>query len=98
MLNQQWTLRAGYNYTQNPIQSQDVTFNILAPGVVQNHLTLGATWDWDKQNEVTGAFMYAFQNSVSGASLFNSFLGTSTIQEKIQMYEWSLGVQYAHKF
>ena len=98
MLNQQWTLRAGYNYTQNPIQSQDVTFNILAPGVVQNHLTLGATWDWDKQNEVTGAFMYAFQNSVSGASLFNSFLGTTTIQEKIQMYEWSLGVQYAHKF
>ena len=33
----QWTVRAGYNYTQNPIRPQDVTFNILAPGVVQNH-------------------------------------------------------------
>ncbi len=96
-VNQEWTVRAGYNYTQNPIQPQNVTFNILAPGVVQNHLTLGATWT-DKQNEVTGAFMYAFQNSVNGPSLFNAFLGTTTIQEKIQMYEWSFGLQYARKF
>ncbi|MGB8433768.1 MAG: long-chain fatty acid transporter, partial [Burkholderiales bacterium] len=83
---------------QNPIQPQNVTFNILAPGVVQNHLTLGATWNWDKRNELTGAFMYAFQNSVTGPSLFNAFLGTNTIQEEIQMYEWSLGVQWAYKF
>lgn len=40
-LNANWTLRGGYNYTDNPIGSQDVTFNILAPGVVQHHLTLG---------------------------------------------------------
>jgi long-chain fatty acid transport protein len=98
VLSQQWTLRAGYNYTQNPIQPQNVTFNILAPGVVQNHLTLGATWSWDQRNELTGAFMYAFQNDVTGPSLFNAFLGTTTIQEKIQMYEWSLGVQWAYKF
>ncbi len=69
----QWTVRAGYNHSDNPIQPQDVTFNILAPGVIKDHATLGATWTWDRQNEITGAFMYAFQNSVTGASLFNSF-------------------------
>jgi long-chain fatty acid transport protein len=96
----QWTVRAGYNYTQNPIRPQDVTFNILAPGVVQNHATLGATWTWDKQNEITGAFMYAFQNSVTGASLFNSFFppGAANMQEKIEMYEWSFGLQYSRRF
>ncbi|MGB8435520.1 MAG: outer membrane protein transport protein [Burkholderiales bacterium] len=96
-VSQQWTVRAGYNYTQNPIQPQDVTFNILAPGVVQNHVTLGATWT-DKQNEVTGAFMYAFDNSVTGPSLFNSFIPGATMQEEIKMYEWSFGLQYARKF
>jgi len=33
-------LRAGYNHTDNPIQSRDVTFNMIAPGVVQDHVTL----------------------------------------------------------
>jgi long-chain fatty acid transport protein len=99
-LSQQWTVRAGYNYTQNPIKPQDVTFNILAPGVVQNHLTLGTTWNWDQRNEITGAFMYAFQNSVTGPSLFNAFFppGAANMQEEIKMYEWSLGVQWAYKF
>ena len=103
-INPEWTVRAGYNYTQNPIRPSDVTFNILAPGVVQNHLTLGTTWTFDKVNEVTGAFMYAFQNSVTGASLFNPFLSNppfslpSNMQETIKMYEYSFGLQYARRF
>jgi long-chain fatty acid transport protein len=96
----QWTLRAGYNHSDNPIRSSDVTFNILAPGVMKDHATAGATWKWDAQNELTGAFMYAFTNSVQGASLLNNFFppGAANMQEKIQMYEWSIGLQWAHKF
>lgn len=37
------TIRAGYNHTIQPIRSSETLFNILAPGVVQDHLTLGAT-------------------------------------------------------
>lgn len=100
-LNPQWTLRAGYNRSDNPIESRDVTFNILAPGVIKDQATAGATWKWDPQNELTGAFMYAFSNSVQGPSLINNFLppqAQANMQEKIQMYEWSLGVQWAHRF
>lgn len=100
-LNPQWTLRAGYNHSENPIQPQDVTFNILAPGVMKDHATAGATWKWDPKNELTGAFMYAFSNSVQGASLFNNFFppqAQANMQEKIQMYEWSIGLQWAHRF
>jgi long-chain fatty acid transport protein len=98
-LNPQWTIRAGYNHSDNPIRSSDVTFNILAPGVIKDHATLGATWKWDAQNELTGAFMYAFNNSVQGASLLNNFFppGAASMQEKIQMYEWSIGIQWARK-
>jgi len=99
-VNPEWTLRAGYNHTNNPIGSQDVTFNILAPGVIENHLTLGATWNWNAQNALTGAFMYAFNNSVTGPSLFNNFFPPPqpNMQETIQLSEWSLGVQWAYKF
>ena len=100
-INPAWTVRAGYNHSDNPIEARDVTFNILAPGVVQDHVTLGATWNYDARNEVTGAFMWAFNNSVSGRSLINDFIDPRfqpNLQEKIEMYEWSLGVQYAHKF
>jgi long-chain fatty acid transport protein len=99
-LNPQWTVRAGYNHSQNPIRSQDVTFNMLAPGVIKDHATAGATWKWNPQNELTGAFMYAFNNTVEGASLLNNFFppGAANMQEKIQLKEWSLGVQWAYHF
>lgn len=90
-------LRAGYNHTDNPISSTDVTFNILAPGVVKDHVTLGFTYNVSKDSEVTMAYMHAFKNSVSGPSLFNSWLGDNAT-DKIQMYENSLGIAYSRKF
>ena len=36
-----WTLRAGYAHNTNPIKSTDVTLNIIAPGVVTDHITGG---------------------------------------------------------
>jgi long-chain fatty acid transport protein len=100
VLNQQWTLRAGYNHTTNPITSENVSFNVLAPGVVQDHITLGTTYNLSPRSELTGAFMYAFNNEVTGPSFFNALFppGTSNITEKIEMWQWSLGVQYSYKF
>jgi long-chain fatty acid transport protein len=101
-LNQDWTLRAGYNYTTNPVTSENVSFNVLAPGVVQNHITLGTTYNLSPRSELTGAFMYAFNNDVTGPSFFNvpvqALGGQANMQEKIEMWQWSLGVQYSYKF
>ena len=92
------TLRAGYNYSDNPIRSQDVTFNFLAPGVMQHHITGGATWALDPSSFLTFAAMYAFTNDVTGASLFNGFAPGLAMQEKIQMHEYSVGLQYQRRF
>ena len=89
-------LRAGYNHTDNPIQGRDVTFNIIAPGVVQDHATLGFTYNLSKDSELTMAYMHAFKNSVQAPSLFNRF-GVPASTEKIQMYENSLGIAYSMK-
>ncbi len=89
-------LRAGYNHTDNPIQERDVTFNMIAPGVVQDHVTLGFTYNLSKESELTMAYMHAFRNSVSGPSLFNNWLGDNAT-DKIQMYQNSLGIAYSMK-
>ena len=98
MLNETWTLRGGYNYTQNPIRPQDVTFNMIAPGVVQKQWTLGATWKLDPLSELTGAFMYAQNNSVTGPSLLQGFGAPPTTTETISMKETQLGIAYSRKF
>ena len=93
--NKQWTLRAGYNHGDNPIQARDVTFNILAPGVVKDHATLGVTYLTDAGNELTVSYMHAFENSVSGKpnTVYFPVGGTDTIK----MYQNSIGVAYAWK-
>jgi long-chain fatty acid transport protein len=66
--------------------------------VVRHHVTLGATWKLDNESAVTGAFMYAFNNDVTGPSLFNAFVPGLQAQEKIKMYEYSIGVQYSRRY
>lgn len=92
------TLRAGYNVSDNPIKPADVTINILAPGVVRQHITLGGTWNQDRDSAITVAAMYAFNNDVTAPSLFNAFAPGLAMQEKIQMHQYSVGVQYARRF
>jgi len=92
-----WTLRAGYNHSDNPIQGRDVTFNIIAPGVVKDHLTLGFSYALSNDSELTMAYMHAFKNSVQAPSLFTNWLGAAGGTEKITMYENSLGIAYSMK-
>ena len=92
------TLRAGYNRGDNPISPADVTFNILAPGVVKSHYTFGFTHAIDKDNEITGALMVAPRVSVSGASLFNGFMGGAAGNETIGMRQTAVGLAWSRKF
>lgn len=93
----QWTLRAGYNKTGNPIQPRDVTFNIIAPGVITKHYTVGGTYALGKDKELSFAYMYAPRNSVTGDSLLGAMNGMQ-FQETIRMSQQSMGVQYGWKF
>jgi long-chain fatty acid transport protein len=100
-LEYQWSpkllLRAGYNVTDNPIQARDVTFNILAPGVVTDHLTLGFTYSMGGGSELTMAYMHAFKNSVTGPSNNPNF-PTGGATETIEMSQNSLGIAWSRKY
>ncbi|MDH3318212.1 MAG: outer membrane protein transport protein [Betaproteobacteria bacterium] len=89
-------LRAGYNRTDNPVQARDVTFNILAPGVVTDHLTLGFTYTLERGSEITMAYMHAFENSTSGPATNPYFNVGGT--ETLTMSQDSLGISWGWKF
>jgi len=91
-------LRAGYGKTDNPILARDVTFNILAPGVVRDHYTLGFTYALDKSSEISGSYMHAKRNSVSGASFFNAFAPGMGGTETIEMYQNALGIAWGKRW
>jgi long-chain fatty acid transport protein len=93
------TLRAGFNRSDNPVKSEDVTFNIMAPGIMTKHYTFGGTYALDKEREVTLAYMYAPESTVTGTNLFEParFVPPGS-KDTIRMKQQSLGVQYAWKF
>jgi long-chain fatty acid transport protein len=93
-----WTIRAGYNRSENPIRPEDVTFNILAPGVMEDHYTVGGTYSMGKDGDISMFYMYAPEVKVSGSSLFVGFGAPPTTAETIRMKEWSLGFAYSRPF
>ena len=93
------TVRAGINHGDNPITPADVTFNIIAPGVMTTHYTLGATYAPTSDSEFTAAFMVAPRRSVTGPSLFNGIMGAGAAgNETIRMRQYSLGVAWSRRF
>jgi len=94
-LNDKTTLRAGYNYSQQPIAKDQLDFNLLAPAVVEHHLTMGFTYKLDGKSEISGHYMHAFNNDVKGTP--TAMTGTYYIQ-KLEMSQDELGVQYSWRF
>ena len=98
--NDRWTLRAGLNYGENPIDNDQNLFNILAPGVVEKHITLGFTYMPSPMNEISVTYMHAFstkQSNVYSADLGAPF-GTLGYTADIGMDQNALEVSYAFKF
>ena len=97
-LSDAWTLRAGYNRGGNPITPADVTFNVVAPGVIKDHYTLGFTVAPSKAGELTMSLMVAPRQSVSGPSLFNPLMQNAAGNETIRMREVSVGAAWGYRF
>jgi len=61
-----FALRAGYNYSDNPIPEENSFFNVSAPAIIQHHLTMGLGYEFHEGVEVSLAYYRAFENEVSG--------------------------------
>ncbi len=88
------TLRVGYSHADQPIPESEVFFNVLAPAVIEEHITLGWTMRVGDNQEFNIAGMYAPSNSVKGA---NPLDGGST-QIEIEMSQWEVQAGWAWRY
>lgn len=88
-----WMVRGGYSHVSQPVPSSETLLNILAPGVVQDHLTLGATV---RQGAGEWSFLlsHALSKTVSGAIPANFGGGTASVH----MAQNSVGIGYGWKY
>ena len=68
-------------------------FNILAPGVIEDHITAGYTRIFNDGAELSFELMHAFHHSVDGANPFDP-----TQEIRIQMFQLEAGVSYSRRF
>lgn len=89
------TLRAGVSTNRQPISNSQTLFNVLAPGVVENHVTLGATWAMSPTSEVTVAYQHAFNKTVNGVGSIGAGFGGG--EANLHMKQDSLGIAFGWK-
>jgi len=92
----EWTLRAGYSHATQPIPGSQTLLNILAPGVVQDHLSLGATWNLSQSGELSVAYTHAFKKTVNGSGSIPLNYGGG--EANIDLAENIFGIAYGWKF
>ena len=95
-INEKWTVRAGWNHSDQPIDKDQTMFNILAPAVVEDHLTLGATYTLPQGSELSFYYMHAFENEVNGSNSIPPAFGGG--EADISMSQNALGISYGFTY
>lgn len=95
-----WTFRAGYDHSTNPVPSTDVTFDILAPGVVTDHFTGGFAYKITPSSTVEFAAAYVPSHSVSGPERLGPPFAAPTPGSNIDisMHQYQLAVSWTYQF
>ena len=83
----------GYSYGKQPIPESEMTFNILAPAVPEQHLTAGFTLSKVANREWNFEVMYAFDNKVTGPQNFDPSQNVT-----LQMNQWEMELSYGWRF
>lgn len=90
------TLRGGLSHGRQPIPAGETFFNTMAPGVIETHLSVGATWRLASGNELSVAYTHALSKSVKGSGSIPPNFGGG--EANLKMNQNSLGVSYAWLF
>jgi long-chain fatty acid transport protein len=90
-----YTWRAGISNGKQPIPDEETMFNIIAPAVIETHITFGFTKEIGSENEFNFAAMYAPSASVKGDNPLVA-PGSQTIE--LEMSQWELEGSYSMKF
>jgi hypothetical protein len=63
------SLMGGYLYNMNPVRAETTLFNVQAPGIITNTLSLGASYNITEDITASLAWVHGFRNSSEGSIL-----------------------------
>ncbi|MFC4951784.1 OmpP1/FadL family transporter [Acinetobacter puyangensis] len=90
------SLRAGYSHNDQPINKDQTFLNILAPAVIQDHISIGGTWNIDPSQEINFAYTYGIKKTVHGQQSIPVAFGGG--EANIEMSQHLFGLAYGRKF
>lgn len=90
------TLRAGYSHSDQPVPASQTLLNVLAPGIIQDHASIGASWQVDQHSQLSVAYTHGFTNKVSGKNSIPANFGGG--EADLEMNQHLLAVAYGYKF
>lgn len=88
-----WTLRAGFSHGEQPVPGAQALFNILAPAVIEDHVTVGVGRRFGSKHQLNAFYMHAFEETVEGT---NPNTGPQT--GSIRMFQNEVGLSYTRFF
>ncbi|MGC3984009.1 MAG: outer membrane protein transport protein [Pseudorhodoferax sp.] len=86
----QWTVRAGYSFANNNVDSEHTLANMYGPGISPRAVSFGASYAMDKTSTVTAAFEHTIPTAIHGTGVSS---GTN-IRARYQVFT----IGYTHKF
>ena len=99
-----WTFRGGYSHCDQPVPETEVMFNILAPGVIEDHISLGCSKQLgDSGKALHLAVVYALPASVKGYNPMDfdpeqAMLGNMVPNQTIELEMNQIEVEIAFTF
>ena len=95
-INEKWIARAGWDYSESPInEDTQIIFNLVAPATVQNHLTLGGTYNLSSDMAINASYIHAYRYEQNGPTYISdngSNLG------RLSMSQDTIGISFSMSY
>ncbi|PQO34041.1 hydrocarbon degradation protein [Blastopirellula marina] len=92
-LSELWTLRAGYNFNENPISSNAAFANVSTPLIQQHNISTGVGCMLTDGVELNLAYVYLVNNSLTGPLPSPPFSPGDTLTHEISAHSLVLGLR-----
>ena len=84
-------LRAGYNFNQDPMHSEDAAVNLLDPLIQSHNIATGLSYRFAKNVDLTMSYVYMVHNTLTGP-LPAPFPAGSTVTHELDAHSVLMGV------
>jgi len=87
---QNLTVRAGYRHATQPFN--DVGLLALVPGILQDHGTLGLSYNLSKSSRIDAAYSHAFERGMTNQSAYNT---SAPVRSTLEQDNFVIGYNYS---